>query len=74
MQYQENIVIVCIETSILVGLEDRIPIELVEVVLGDDRIDLIKRRIDSVEPDSGRRWSFCTSHLIVLLYGASGGT
>ena len=64
MQYEEYIVVIGIETGILVGLEDRISIELMETILRHHRIDLIEWRIDSVEPESGHRWIFGSSHLI----------
>jgi hypothetical protein len=63
MEHEKNIVVIRIETSILVGLEDGITIELMEAILRHHRIDLIEWWIDSVEPESGHRWSFGTSHV-----------
>jgi hypothetical protein len=52
VEHEEYIVTVGIQSRILVGLEDSIPIELMEVVFAHHCIDLIQGRIDTVEPDA----------------------
>jgi hypothetical protein len=52
VEYQEEIVVIGVDTSILVGLEDGFTIELMEPILFDDSIEFFERWIDLIEPDS----------------------
>ena len=52
MQNEKQIVIIRIDTSVLILLEDSFLIEFMESILFDDDIDIVERWIDIVLPDS----------------------